>query len=134
MHNRVGFFNIYIYIYVYIYIYMYHWPPKPTFLDVFLVNKLVFRWPKPLFFMVRISNRPWQAGLFSESLESLAYRQDSDDEAAKLRLSFWMFLECSDCFRGQEESLMLHMASSLNFMYVYIYIQLVHRYHTVPGF
>ena len=30
----------------------YHGPPKPTFLEVFLVNNLVFRWPKPLFFMV----------------------------------------------------------------------------------
>ena len=27
-------------------------PPKPTFLEVFMVNNLVFRWPKPLFFMV----------------------------------------------------------------------------------
>ena len=30
----------------------YHEPPKPTFLEVFMVNNLVFRWPKPLFFMV----------------------------------------------------------------------------------
>ena len=29
-----------------------HGPPKPTFLEVFMVNNLVFRWPKPLFFMV----------------------------------------------------------------------------------
>ena len=35
-----------------IYIYIYHGPPKPTFLQVFMVNNLVFRWPKPLFFMV----------------------------------------------------------------------------------
>ena len=28
------------------------WAPKPTFLEVFMVNNLVFRWPKPLFFMV----------------------------------------------------------------------------------
>ena len=27
-------------------------PPKPIFLEVFMVNNLVFRWPKPLFFMV----------------------------------------------------------------------------------
>jgi len=26
--------------------------PKPTFLEVFMVNNLVFRWPRPLFFMV----------------------------------------------------------------------------------
>ena len=26
-------------------------PPKPTFLEVFMVNNLVFRWPKPIFFM-----------------------------------------------------------------------------------
>ena len=32
--------------------YIYHWPPKPIFLEVFMVNNLVFRWPKPLFFMV----------------------------------------------------------------------------------
>ena len=32
--------------------YLYHEPPKPTFLEVFMVNNLVFRWPKPLFFMV----------------------------------------------------------------------------------
>ena len=30
----------------------YHGPPKPKFLEVFMVNNLVFRWPKPLFFMV----------------------------------------------------------------------------------
>ena len=24
-----------------------HGPPKPIFLEVFMVNKLVFRWPKP---------------------------------------------------------------------------------------
>ena len=30
----------------------YHGPPKPTFFEVFMVNHLVFRWPKPLFFMV----------------------------------------------------------------------------------
>ena len=30
----------------------YHGPPKPTFLEVFMVNNLVFRWPKPLFFVV----------------------------------------------------------------------------------
>ena len=29
-----------------------HGPPNPTFLEVFIVNSLVFRWPKPLFFMV----------------------------------------------------------------------------------
>ena len=34
------------------YILFYHGPPKPTFLEVFMVNNLVFRWPKPLFFMV----------------------------------------------------------------------------------
>ena len=31
-------------------IYHYHGPPKPTFLEVFMVNNLVFRWPKPLLF------------------------------------------------------------------------------------
>ena len=31
---------------------IYHGPPKPTCLEVFMVNNLVFRWPKPLFFMV----------------------------------------------------------------------------------
>ena len=30
----------------------YHGPPKPTFWEVSMVNNLVFRWPKPLFFMV----------------------------------------------------------------------------------
>ena len=33
-------------------VYIYHGPPKPNFLEVFMVNNLVFRWPKPLFFMV----------------------------------------------------------------------------------
>ena len=33
-------------------VYTYHEPPKPTFLEVSMVNNLVFRWPKPLFFMV----------------------------------------------------------------------------------
>ena len=27
-------------------------PPKPACLKVFMVNHLVFRWPKPLFFML----------------------------------------------------------------------------------
>ena len=31
---------------------IYHGPPKPTCLEVFVVNNLVFRRPKPLFFMV----------------------------------------------------------------------------------
>ena len=30
----------------------YHGPPTPTFLEAFMINKLVFRWPKPVFFMV----------------------------------------------------------------------------------
>ena len=31
----------------------YHGPPKPTFLEVSLVNNnQIFRWPRPLFFMV----------------------------------------------------------------------------------
>ena len=30
----------------------YHGPPKPACLEIFWVNNLVFRWPKPLFFMV----------------------------------------------------------------------------------
>ena len=30
----------------------YHGPPKPRFLEVYMVNNLVFRWPKPVFFMV----------------------------------------------------------------------------------
>ena len=35
-----------------IYINIYHGPHKPTFLEVFIVDKLIFRRPKPLFFMV----------------------------------------------------------------------------------
>ena len=31
---------------------IYHGPPKPTFLEGFMVHNLVFRWPKPLFFLV----------------------------------------------------------------------------------
>ena len=31
---------------------IYHGPLKPTCLEVFMVNNLVFRWPKPLLFMV----------------------------------------------------------------------------------
>ena len=31
---------------------VYHGPPKPTLFEVFMVNNLVFRWPKPFFFMV----------------------------------------------------------------------------------
>ena len=34
-------------------IYIYHGPQKPTCLEVFMVNILVLRWPKPLFFMVK---------------------------------------------------------------------------------
>ena len=33
----------------------YHGPPKPTFLEGFMVNNLAFRWPKPLFFMVLVA-------------------------------------------------------------------------------
>ena len=33
----------------------YHGPPKPTFLEVFMVNNLVFRWPKPLVFTVLVA-------------------------------------------------------------------------------
>ena len=33
-------------------IYIYHGPLKPTFLEVFSGKNMVFRWPKPLFFMV----------------------------------------------------------------------------------
>ena len=29
---------------------IYHGPPNPTFLEVFMVNNLVFRWPKPVCF------------------------------------------------------------------------------------
>ena len=36
----------------YTYIYIYHGPRKPTFLEVFMVNDLVFRWSKPLFLLV----------------------------------------------------------------------------------
>ena len=36
--------------------YIYQGPPKPTFLEVFMVNNLVFRWPKPLFFMVLVAH------------------------------------------------------------------------------
>ena len=32
--------------------YIYHAPPKPTCLEVSMVNNLIFSWPKPLFFMV----------------------------------------------------------------------------------
>ena len=31
-------------------LYINHGPPKPTCLEVFMINNLVFRWPKPLFF------------------------------------------------------------------------------------
>ena len=31
---------------------IYQGPPKPACLEVFMINKLVFRWPKPVFFMV----------------------------------------------------------------------------------
>ena len=31
---------------------IYHGAPKPRFLEVFMVNNLLFTWPIPLFFMV----------------------------------------------------------------------------------
>ena len=34
----------------YIIMFLYHEPSKPTFLEVFMVNKLGFRWPKTLSF------------------------------------------------------------------------------------
>ena len=47
---------IYVYMHVYlddvVYIYIYHGPPKPTLLEVLMLDNLVSRWPKPLFFMV----------------------------------------------------------------------------------
>ena len=33
-------------------LYVQHGPPKPTLLEVFMINSLVSWWPKPLFFMV----------------------------------------------------------------------------------
>ena len=36
--------------------YRYHGPQKPTSLEVLMVNDLVFRWPKPLFFMVLVAH------------------------------------------------------------------------------
>ena len=42
-------------IYIYIgtlYHYIYHGHPEPTFSGFFMVTNLVFRWPKPLSFMV----------------------------------------------------------------------------------
>ena len=35
---------------------IYHGPSKPTCLEVFMVNNLVFKWPKPLFFMVLVAH------------------------------------------------------------------------------
>ena len=37
-------------------IYIYHGPPKPTCLEVSMVNNLVFRWPRPVFFTVLGAN------------------------------------------------------------------------------
>ena len=37
----------------------YHGPPKPICLEVFMVNNLVFRWPKPLIFMVLGAHGSW---------------------------------------------------------------------------
>ena len=34
-------------------------PPKPTSLEVSMVNNLVLRWPKPLFFMVLGARGRW---------------------------------------------------------------------------
>ena len=53
--NLIWFFPsycVYIIRIQYSFIYIYHGPPKPTCLEVFMVNNFVFRWPKPLFFMV----------------------------------------------------------------------------------
>ena len=58
--------------------------------------------------------------IFSESLESLAYRQDSDDEAAKLKFTFWNVRSVSG--RKKSHSCSIHMASCLNFMDIYTYI------------
>ena len=47
---------------------MYHGPPKPTFLEVFMENNLVFRWPKPLFFMVLGAHGSWKLRLVTVSV------------------------------------------------------------------
>ena len=41
----------------------YHGPPKPTFLEVSMVNDLVFKWPKPWFwgFMVKGEPQSWSS-------------------------------------------------------------------------
>ena len=45
--------TLYVCMYVCMYIYIYHRPSKPiTCLEVFMVNNLIFRWPKPLSFVV----------------------------------------------------------------------------------
>jgi len=41
--------------------YIYHGPPKPTCLEVFIVNNLVFRWPKPFFFRGLYQGSPWKS-------------------------------------------------------------------------
>ena len=48
----------------------YHGPPKPIFLEVFMVNNLVFRWPKPLFFMVLGAHGSW---CYGRELRNWAY-------------------------------------------------------------
>ena len=59
-------------------------PPKPTFLEVFMVNNLVFRWPKALFCMVK-------RGLMAQKLEIWAL--------GKGPIFFWVFESVLN-FRG----------------------------------
>ena len=37
----------------------YHGPPKPTFLEVFMVHHMVFWWQKPVLFMVLGAHGRW---------------------------------------------------------------------------
>ena len=72
-----------------------HEPPKPRFLEVFMVNNLVFRWPKPLFFMVlgeySIFCREPEVSLFSAfSLTVIAGMDGSYWQCAILAITLWL--------------------------------------------
>ena len=52
------------------------WAPTPTFLEVLMVNNLIFRWPKPLFFMVLGAHGIYTPLVFSPPCAGMAILKD----------------------------------------------------------
>ena len=85
-----------VYIYIYIII---HGPPKPTCLEVFMANHMVFRWPK-LFFLVL--GAKMVVMIYFPVLEGL---QEAHFFKAIFRTNRWKTSLCLKTFRGLQRLL-----------------------------